>query len=695
MTNIKESIHEKTVQHKSTYLPEFFRLTQPEDREKLNQLIKNEPSILVHDEIESQIEELIKLRNPRIKHNEQSLEQETRQLVDGPLENYGVWVYYPWSLRLVHLLDEEEFIEVRTNRNKHKITLEESALLKKVKIGVVGLSVGKTISLAMAMERTFGEIRLADFDQLDLSNLNRLQTGVHSLGLSKTVIAAREILEIDPFLKVQCFPEGMTEENIERFFREGGDLDIIVDECDSLDIKILLRFKAKELGIPVVMDMNDRGTLDVERFDLEPGRSLLHGMIDHLDLSKIKGLSNIEKIPYILPMLGEKTISAKLKASMLEMGFSTSTWPQLASSVVLGGAIAADICRRISLDQFHASGRYWVDLEEQICDPPAADKNKRLFTPPELKVEVTADFPLSETELRDFIIHSPAIGNVRNWQVKGTGGQLQIAFRTLECEDGFNIELTELLSAGHLIDNFALAMGKEKLDYRLDDDRLIIELGQGRPKGNPSAHNYAYGLSKQANENATSLVEETLKSLGIEAEVHTTSSLPEEWMDLMLTAEKMKHLHPAWSSWYMNHYINWGNGQQGVEVSNFDFTDAVKALMDLGNDPEVVRLLNEWKGGDIFRSLYESRFRVAQGFFFIAETPTNKINILHLAEKLNRLLIRLNELDISIEPIPALPLISYNKLDTDDIGDHTKVTRMRHTFNTKDDKEPIFIGRII
>lgn len=42
-----------------------------------------------------------------------------------PPEEYGVWVYYPWSTRLVHLLDEAEFIELRTNRNKYKLTPEE------------------------------------------------------------------------------------------------------------------------------------------------------------------------------------------------------------------------------------------------------------------------------------------------------------------------------------------------------------------------------------------------------------------------------------------------------------------------------------------------------------------------------------------------------------------------------------------
>ncbi len=32
----------------------------------------------------------------------------------------------------------------------------------------------------MAMERSFGELRIADYDVLELTNLNRIRTGVHN-----------------------------------------------------------------------------------------------------------------------------------------------------------------------------------------------------------------------------------------------------------------------------------------------------------------------------------------------------------------------------------------------------------------------------------------------------------------------------------------------------------------------------------
>ena len=117
------------------------------------------------------------------------------------------------------------------------------------------------------------------------------------------------------------------------------------------------------------MNSSDRGTTDVERYDLDSSLPLLHGLIDHLDLSKVKeAKTNEEKVPYLLPMLGVESSSSRLKASMLEIQETITTWPQLASGVVFGGGICTDVCRRILLDQFTKSGRYFVDTEQAIND---------------------------------------------------------------------------------------------------------------------------------------------------------------------------------------------------------------------------------------------------------------------------------------------------------------------------------------
>ena len=99
----------------------------------------------------------------------------------------------------------------------------------------VGLSVGQSIALTLVLERSCGEIRLADFDAVDVSNLNRIRTGVHNLGVPKVIVTAREIAEIDPYVSVTIFAEGLTPHNLQSYFSAGGGLDAIIDECDSID----------------------------------------------------------------------------------------------------------------------------------------------------------------------------------------------------------------------------------------------------------------------------------------------------------------------------------------------------------------------------------------------------------------------------------------------------------------------------
>lgn len=357
------------IQTTHTFEPEFYRLQNPEDKDQFGKLLNVLNPEKVFDNIEIQLKELIKCSFPALKLKPEEYEYFVKShLNDVSPHDYGVWVYYPWNNNLVHILDEEEFIKVRTNRNCLKITPEEQNTLKTKKIGIIGLSVGQSIALTLAMERTCGEIRLADFDTAELSNLNRLRTGLHNLGLNKTVIAAREIAEIDPFIKVKIFNDGLTVNNMDDFFTEGGQLDLLVEVCDGLDIKIASRLKAREMQIPVVMDTNDRGMLDVERFDLEPQRSIFHGLIDdYIDQDGTPETDPKRKLEMLMALVSFESASERLKLSMTEIGKTINTWPQLASSVVLGGAITTDISRRILLNQHTVSGRYYADMDEIIA----------------------------------------------------------------------------------------------------------------------------------------------------------------------------------------------------------------------------------------------------------------------------------------------------------------------------------------
>lgn len=373
MNNISSSVNAPS--QSIIYRPLYFRTINQNEEQELNALIKNNPEITVYDTIDGQLSELIRLNNPERRLSKEESAELVALHINGDTDKYGVWVYFPWSNKLVHTLDEEEFARVRTSRNVYKITPEEINILKNKKIGIIGLSVGQSIALTLAMERTCGELRLADFDEIELSNMNRIKVNIQDLGLNKSIVAARQIAELDPFINVICFTEGINLNTIDDFFTGGGKLDILVEECDGIDIKILGRIKAKELGIPVVMDTNDKGMLDVERFDLEPGRPIFHGKVAELEAlspdeltEKLNTLTIPEKIGYLGKIIGFENLSEAMKRSVGEMNKTIVGWPQLASAVTLGGAMITDVSRKILLNQFDRSGRYFVDFDDLFKD---------------------------------------------------------------------------------------------------------------------------------------------------------------------------------------------------------------------------------------------------------------------------------------------------------------------------------------
>lgn len=351
------------------YRPVFLSRELYADQRKFSFLMKEYREKIILDLYSAQKKELVKIRNPRKRLTEAEIESMYAEWAnDRNTDLEGCWIYYPWSNRLLHILDKDEFIELRTTRNHYKIAPHEQTELSKRKIGIIGLSVGHAVAITMATERVCGTLKLADFDTLELSNLNRIKTGIHNIGVNKCIITAREIAEIDPFLEIECYPEGITHQNITGFMTDNGKLDILVDECDDLEIKIYCREVAKSLHIPVVMETSDRGMLDVERFDLHADRSILHGLLDGIPGEKLRNIQPADRVPLVMKIIDAMKSSHRGRASLLEVGQSISTWPQLASAVTLGGGVVTDVCRRILLNHFTDSGRYYVDLEEIVAN---------------------------------------------------------------------------------------------------------------------------------------------------------------------------------------------------------------------------------------------------------------------------------------------------------------------------------------
>ncbi len=435
---------EQATASRTEYRPILFNAADAEQRRALSDLISRGEVLDVHDTLLEQLRELASVRMAFVKMNRTELDKFANELLQGtPAHNYGTWVYYPWTRRLVHVLPQEQYRELRSSRNRYKITPDEQEKLSRAKIGVVGLSVGLSSAVTLVLESVGTVFRLADHDELSLSNMNRLRTPVYHLGINKTVIAAREMFEIDPYLDITIYNRGLDETNTDEFLTQGGKLDLIVEECDDLFIKVFIRERAKEFHIPIMMETNERGMLDVERFDLEPERPILHGLLEGVRASQLKGLSSRDKAPYVLRLLGVETVSLRMRSSILEIEQSLASWPQLASGVALGGALTTDSARRILLDTFRGSGRFFVDLESIVKDganvPLSADRSldEVLRRMPSQEPNISlkpraggASRAISHEEIREIVTCgtlAPSAGNVQPWKFIARGN-------TIRCE---------------------------------------------------------------------------------------------------------------------------------------------------------------------------------------------------------------------------------------------------------------------
>jgi hypothetical protein len=160
-------------------------------------------------------------------------------------------------------------------------------------IGFVGASLGSNVIEGVVREMRPRAAKLADPDYLEATNLNRLQHGslrylsqprarrndprnaFETQFVSKVELVAYENQLVDPYMDWHLYPEGVQPNNIERFLLGDGSeprLHYVVEEADDLRIKIEVRRRAREHGIPVFMasDLGHRSQAQLQDFSTNP-----------------------------------------------------------------------------------------------------------------------------------------------------------------------------------------------------------------------------------------------------------------------------------------------------------------------------------------------------------------------------------------------------------------------------------------
>ncbi|MFT4124635.1 MAG: Rv1355c family protein [Gordonia sp. (in: high G+C Gram-positive bacteria)] len=574
------------------------------------------------------------------------------------------FVHYPWRGVVVRLPGPLAYRRLRLDRNRNKLTFDEQNRASALRIGIVGLSVGHAIALTLALEGLVGELRLADFDELEITNLNRVPATVVDVGVNKAIVAARRLAEIDPYLPTAVYPDGVTADNIDEFL---DGLDLVIEECDSFDIKVRLREKCRESRIPVIMETSDGGTLDVERYDLEPTRPLFHGLAGDLRADDLADLDRGALTLLAVRVLQPQHVTAPMAASALELGQTISAWPQLGGDVLLGGATVAAAIRRLVQGRPLPSGRVRFDRDGGLDD----------LTQPEISASTPASAPAGTTQdlaaLADaafvaaLAARAPSPGNQQPWQITTDGSAVRIALdpaRTSILDIAHRASLVTLGTAVRSAEIAAAARGRfGGIDVEGTGPHLTarVRLTETAVTATESDQARLTALLSRATRrdlgDASELTDDDTARLVAAAATGTTRAVVitgEEraaFGSILARSDRIRFLTPALHREMFTELTDDPTAPTGIQISSLALPPAMAGMIDVLRRPDVMALLDRWDGGAILGADAAGRVASASAILMLVHRGRAPADYLHAGRVALDLWLTAQDLGFAVHPM--------------------------------------------
>jgi hypothetical protein len=532
-----------------------------------------------------------------------------------------------------------------------------------LRIGVVGLSVGHAVAHTLALEGLCGQLRLTDFDEIELSNLNRVPGSVFDIGVNKSVVAARRIAELDPYLEVQVHQDGVQESTIDEFL---DGLDIVVEECDSFDAKVLVRDRARARGIPVIMETSDGGVVDVERFDLEPQRPLFHGLLGDFSAASLAGLSTEEKVPFALQILDGERLTPRMAASVLEVGRTLSTWPQLGGDVALGGASVATAVRRFIRGEDLPSGRVRIDLDailDGIAQPPADE--------PVVEREAADLHTMFDTlDTRDAVLfagsRAPSAGNAQPWRFETDDAGVTVRLDPARSPRTDVLGRASAVGLGAVLHNMTVAaavrgvFGKADIAGSGSDVRVRIDYGDtevpdlaaqlGAMLDRRTDRRFG-DRSELAAEVRPALLDEIVD--GVQVRLITDPSTIARVAGIAGAAERIRYLTPTLHAEMVAEVVTPSNNYSdtGIDLGDLGLLPQQAPLMALLRRPDVMALLDAWDAGSALGADAQGRLMSASALAVISHEGRDTADYVLGGQVMESLWIRAQTLGLAVHPV--------------------------------------------
>lgn len=165
--------------------------------------------------------------------------------------------------------------------------------LQNTKVLIVGCGGVGGYAFETLVRSGIGNIDLIDFDDIDVSNLNRqVITSQSNIGLSKVEEAKKRALLINPNLNISTYKMFLDDSNIDKILN--NNYDYIIDSCDSVNTKIELMKKSvtgkfkliSSMGTAKKMNPTKLSITTLDKTNYDPLAKVLRKKIKDLKINK-------------------------------------------------------------------------------------------------------------------------------------------------------------------------------------------------------------------------------------------------------------------------------------------------------------------------------------------------------------------------------------------------------------------------
>jgi hypothetical protein len=494
------------------------------------------------------------------------------------------------------------------------------------------------------------------------------------------VVAARRVAEIDPYLPVEIATAGLTPDNVDEFV---AGLDVVVEECDEIDMKLLVREVARRHRVPVVMETSDRGLLDVERFDQEPDRPVFHGLLEGVSASAVRSMSLLDKLPHVIRLVDPAQGSARGAASLAEIGRTLSTWPQLGADVTLGGATVAATVRRMGLGEPVPSGRIRVDLEEvvgSIRSPeppvPAADE------PPPAPAPAPADPLLAIAHAATL---APSGGNGQPWRLDLFDDALRFTLDPARSSSmdvrhrGSYVALGAALfnarvaaaAAGRLgpVTYFPEGPGSDVVATLHLADGTDPDLAALYPAAVARCANRRRGTPEPFDLSLAARLGEAAAAEGAMLHLITDRDRLAGCAEILAASERIRFLTPTLHR-EMMHELRWPGEdvRTGIDIRTLELGPFELATLDVVRRADVMELLDSWDAGQALGDTARMAVLSSSALAVVSVPSASSTSYLRGGAAVERVWALAQQAGLGVQPVSPVFVFAVSHVDFEELG---------------------------